>query len=290
MTDVQTKTIGSRSAKKRGSRRVPKSKKQRKKDIRPVAKPDIPALARVSTEAEKLDLMAHKAQAPSVPESEIERIGAAATKALLNFGLVARQERSARHYRAKSCAVALPLVQELCDRPQIVWAIAERKKLKITERTVKSPCLAAVKVLFPELDRREHSDVAQIHNHALANGWGADDLQREIEAVGTVEIVRRERQRQRLRAGQPAAPGPEEIVAAYRDQATASRPRDVCPPKEKPALGLALALCEFVDGEMVVYDIDTDEKRVLAAVKICAKHGRELRVRSADNGLAEAAE
>src|SRR3546814_1037536 len=76
----------------------------------------------------------------------------------------------------------------------------------LTERPLKSACLPAVKALYPDLDRREQSALAQLHNHALAYGWTGDELEREINSVGVAAIIKSERQRQRLRTGRNEAP------------------------------------------------------------------------------------
>jgi len=255
-----------------------------------IHRPDMDTLVKTDTIAETMDLMSCQSKTDSVSPSVLEQFEQDARPVRAAMKDAIRQEGKSRGTHARSLALAHPLVRSLCEQPELVWVMLEQGSEKVTERTLKSPCLPAIKALYPDLDRREQSSLAQIHNHAMACGWSADELCQEVQSVGSVELIKRERQRQRLRAGDPAAPSPEEIIAGYRDQAIASPVCDVCPPKEAPALGLALAIVEFVGNEVVVYDIDTDEKRVLAAVKSCAKRGRELRVRSASGTVPEAAE
>src|SRR3546814_15018396 len=97
-----------------------------------------------------------------------------------------------------------------------MWAMLALKGTKVTERTAKSPCLPAIKALYPDLDRREQSSLAQVHNHGMACGWSGDELRREVDSVGSVAIIKRERQRQLIRAGNAELPVGEAHIERYR--------------------------------------------------------------------------
>jgi hypothetical protein len=243
-----------------------------------------------STAAEQIDWTASKEKAATVDEAEIDALLEQADDSRKGFEKVAGYQVKSRKEQAKATAAAFEVLQGTVSRPEIVWKIVERNGDKLTERTLRSPFLPAVRAVYPAMDRRDQSDLAQICNHALANEWSADELGKALEEIGKVELLKRERQRQRLRAGDPAGSNDEETVAKYLEQATASPLSDVRPPKEVPELGVALIIVGIVDGQVVVYDIDDDAKRMIAAVKSCAKRGRELRVRSAAGSVTEAAE
>jgi len=259
-------------------------------EVQTTATPDIVLLAEKTTVADELDLMAYMERAESVPNAEIEKVSAAAAAAVKAFAAVAKQDRNCRAARARSYATTFPLVLDLCHRPEVLCAMAARNAVKITERTAKSVCLTAIKTLFPDLDRREQSAVAMVHNHALANGWGADDLEREIKEVGTVELVKRERQRQRLRAGGAEAPAADDALDRYRAEQRGFPLSQIATPGEITEGSLGLLVVGVIDGELRVFDVDDSEKRVLAAVKHCAKRGCLLKTRSSRDDTPQAAE
>ena len=282
---TDTLPSGAASSKEAGKRKRAPAKP---KEPQAVHQPDMETLVKTNTVAEAMDIMSHQGKTETIPLSVLTQFEEKAEPIRATMKDAARQEKRSRSAHARSLGLAHPLVRSLCEQPALLCAMIERNGDKVTERTAKSPCLPAIKALYPDLDRREQSSLAQIHNHALACGWTGDELQREVESGGSVEIIKRERQRQRQRAGGTPAPSAAEIVAAYREQTAASPRSDVCPPKTAPALGAMLGIIEFVDGKVVIYDIDTDEKRLVAAINSCTKRGSELVVRSST--VVEAAE
>src|SRR3546814_3884004 len=72
-----------------------------------------------------------------------------------------RQEGKSCSAHARSIGLAHAVVCSLCEQPEVMWAMLALKGTKVTERTAKSPCLPAIKALYPDLDRREQSSLAQ---------------------------------------------------------------------------------------------------------------------------------
>src|SRR3546814_6254786 len=68
-----------------------------------------------------------------------------------------RQEGKSRSAHARSIGLAHAVVCSLCEQPEVMWAMLALKGTKVTERTAKSPCLPAIKALYPDLDRSEQS-------------------------------------------------------------------------------------------------------------------------------------
>src|SRR3546814_14391097 len=99
-----------------------------------------------------------------------------------------------------------------------MWAMLALKGTKVTERTAKSPCLPAIKALYPDLDRREQSSLDQVHNHGMACGWSGDELSREVDRVGSVAIIKREGPVQRLRAGHSEIPAADATLDRSRSE------------------------------------------------------------------------
>src|SRR3546814_909316 len=245
-----------------------------------VQRPDMDTLVKTDTVAEAVDVMSFQGRAESVPSSVLERFEQDAKPARAAMNDAIRQEGKSRSAHARSIGLAHAVVCSLCEQPEVMWAMLALKGTKVTERTAKSPCLPAIKALYPDLDRREQSSLAQVHNHGMACGWSGDELSREVDSVGSVAIIKRERQRQRLRAGNSEIPDAEATLDRYRSEQRGIPLTQVSTPEVIPEGGFGLLVAGVINGELRIFDVDDSEKRVIAAIKHCVKRGCALKTRA----------
>lgn len=245
-----------------------------------VQRPDMDTLVKTNTVAEAVDMMSFQGKAESVPASVLEQFEQDAKPVRAAMKDAVRQEGKSRSAHARSIGLAHPVVRSLCEQPEVVWAMLTLHGTKVTERTAKSPCLTAIKALYPDLDRREQSSLAQVHNHGMACGWSGDELRREVESVGSVAIVKRERQRQRLRTSNAEVPDADDTLDRYRSEQRGVPLTQVSTPHMIPEGGFGLLVAGVINGELWIFDVDDSEKRVIAAIKHCVKRGCALKTRA----------
>src|SRR3546814_9701931 len=101
-----------------------------------------------------------------------------------------------------------------------------------------------------------------------------------LPILGSVAIIKRERQRQRLRAGNSEIPDAEATLDRYRSEQRGIPLTQVSTPEVIPEGGFGLLVAGVINGELRIFDVDDSEKRVIAAIKHCVKRGCALKTRA----------
>src|SRR3546814_17229281 len=100
----------------------------------------------------------------------------------------------------------------------------------------------------------------------MACGWSGDELSREVDSVGSVAIIKRERQRQRLRAGNSEIPDAEATLERYRSEQRGIPLTQVSTPAVIPVGGFGLLVAGVINGVLRIFVVDERDERVIPGI------------------------
>jgi hypothetical protein len=162
--------------------------------------------------------------------------------------------------------------QALYDNPALLMACVKAADLKTTKATWKSGSLVVVKLALPDLDAKTASQRARALNFCAAAGLTADQVREAFRESGVVELAKLEARRQKALKGEAGPQSDDDVIAQF----VAER-RPV--PIDKVDLGereLAQLIVGRKGDEIVAYELDDNDRRLMAAVRGALKRGSQL--------------
>jgi hypothetical protein len=158
--------------------------------------------------------------------------------------------------------------------PNLVWllALCAEREVRLTQASRNSPCLAPVKALLPEVDQKQRSFMAKVLNHGLALRLDREGMERLVREKGVVAIAKMETLRQKERRGEEGRLSDEQAIAQFKRERRGAAVSGVVPPEN----GMVLMIAEVIGEQVFVYDIDDNDKRLMAVIRRAVRRGGQL--------------
>jgi len=234
---------------------------------------DILALAAKDTLAEGIDWIEADSAAASIPRERVKSETLSIAACRKEFTKARALEGRGQKALAGALASVLDHASNLLNEPAVLIAISREAGIKMTKRTLASPCLPIIKLALPDLDRKVHSLYARALNYGLACSLDGAGFASAIEAHGVVELAKRETARQRIRRGERPQSKEAELLERFRGQ---RRPLELDEIEVPGEADFVLIIAGVLDGQFVAYDIDDDRRRLLAAVRHADRTGGRI--------------
>jgi hypothetical protein len=221
------------------------------------------------TEAEITDA---RQAAEHLGEDDREKVRRIARSAEAAFSCASSAEERSTDAKVRLYGDLYEAILELV--PNVAWllALCVEREVRLTQASRNSPCLAPVKALLPEVDQKHQSFMAKVLNHGLALRLDREGMERLVREKGVVAIAKLETLRQKERRGQEGRLSDEQAVAQFKRERRGAAVSGVVPPEN----GMVLMIGEVIGGQVFVYDIDNNEKRLMAVIRSAVKRGSQL--------------
>lgn len=210
--------------------------------------------------------------AESVTSKMLTETGAQLTRVGKAFGEATDLEGRSHQSLVAALIGLFEVSVDLLKAPGVVCALAHQRQLKLTKATLASASLPVVKLSVPDLDPKTQSLYANAVNFALACEYDAAGFRTALEAHGVKSLAKHEAARKRAAAGEPAQPTDEALVESFRNGRDTVLVEGIDIPE---GVEMALAIVGWMNGEVHLFAIDDDPKRLLAAIRKAAGEGRE---------------
>lgn len=205
-------------------------------------------------------------------DEDREQVQRVAHTAEVAFTRASQAEERSAEAQARKYGELYEAILLLLQRLALIFALCAERNVRLTQASWKSPCLAPVKALLPQVDQKDQSFMAKVLNYGLAHGVDRDSMESLVREKGVVAIAKLETRRQKDRRGQAGRLDEEEAIAQFKRERRGTPVSGVVPPED----GLFLMIGEMIGERVVVYDVDDNETRKMAVIRSAVKRGSQL--------------